>query len=366
MASSFGHQLRCAIFGESHGEMIGMTLDGLPPGEPIDEAHLATFMARRAPGKQALTTTRKEADAVHIASGVFEGHTTGFPLFAYIQNTNQRSKDYKGLSDVMRPSHADYTAALRYKGFADMRGGGHFSGRLTAPLCIAGGIALQILERQGITIGAQLCQVGAIKGPSLEQAALSAETLTTLSSAPFPTLDTSIGEAMQASIRHAFENKDSIGGAIECAVLGFPAGIGSPMFDGIENRLSQILFAIPGCKGVAFGAGFDAVEMYGSQHNDSFYMDGDRVKTRTNHAGGILGGISTGMPLTLRIAMKPTPSIAQTQETISLEKLKNTTLEVHGRHDPCIAIRAVPVVEAVVAIVLLDLLLEEGHYERSN
>lgn len=366
MSSSFGHHLRCAIFGESHGEMIGVEMDGLPAGEIIDEAQLAAFMARRAPGRQALTTTRKEADQVHIVSGIYESHTTGFPLLALIENTNQRSKDYQGLNDTVRPSHADYTAALRYHGFADMRGGGHFSGRLTAPLCIAGGIAIQILARQGIKIGAQLYQIGNVKGEGFHAVNVTDDTLTAIANKNFPTLDDTSAKEMQTAIRQAFENKDSVGGCIECAVVGFPAGIGSPMFDGIENRLAQILFGIPGCKGVSFGAGFEAVNMTGTTHNDTFYMDGNVIKTRTNNAGGILGGISTGMPLILRVAMKPTPSIAQTQETISLIKKENTTLSIHGRHDPCIAVRAVPVVEAVVATVLLDILLEEGYYEKSK
>lgn len=359
MASSIGNRYRCSVFGESHGEMIGVLIDGMPPGETIDEAELARFMARRAPGSSRLTTQRKEADAVHLASGVKDGVTTGFPLLAYILNTNQRSKDYSNLLDHPRPSHADYTAYMHYKGFADMRGGGHFSGRLTAPLCAAGGIAKQILRRRGIHIGAQLLQVADVCGTAFDAVAVDAKTLEGMADCAFPTLDTAASEAMQAAIVDAARDGDSVGAIVQGAAIGVPVGLGGPMFDGVENRLAQALFGIPGCKGIDFGAGFDSVVMRGSAHNDPFTMKDGVVTPVTNHAGGILGGITSGAPITLRLAMKPTASISKEQQTVSLSKQTDEPLVITGRHDPCIAIRAVPVVEAVMAIVLLDLLLEE-------
>lgn len=359
MASQIGNHYRCSVFGESHGEMIGTLIDGMPPGEAIDEAELARFMARRAPGSSTLTTQRKEADAVHLASGVQNGITTGFPLLAYILNTNQRSKDYSNLLDHPRPSHADYTAYVHYKGFADMRGGGHFSGRLTAPLCICGGIAKQILRRRGIHIGAQLIQVEDVHGTAFDSITVDAATLEGMEALSFPTIDAEAGAAMQEAIAAAAREGDSVGAIIQGAAIGVPTGLGGPMFDGVENRLAQALFGIPGCKGVDFGAGFDSVSMRGSVHNDPFTMKDGHVTPVTNHAGGILGGITSGAPITVRLAMKPTASIAKEQQTVSLSKQVDEPLVITGRHDPCIAIRAVPVVEAVMAIVLLDLLLEE-------
>lgn len=320
MASSIGSHYRCSVFGESHGEMIGVEIDGMPPGEAIDEAELARFMARRAPGSSKLTTQRKEADAVHLATGVMNGVTTGFPLLAYILNTNQRSKDYSNLLDHPRPSHADYTAYVHYKGFADMRGGGHFSGRLTAPLCIAGGIAKQILRRRSIYIGAQLLQVADVRGTAFDAMHVDATTLESMAEHAFPTLDENASAAMQEAIAAASRDGDSVGAIVQGAAIGVPVGLGGPMFDGVENRLAQALFGIPGCKGVDFGAGFDSVTMRGSQHNDPFAMQNGRVTPQTNHAGGILGGITSGAPITVRLAMKPTASIAIEQQTVSLSK----------------------------------------------
>lgn len=359
MASRIGENYSCSVFGESHGTAIGVLIDGMPPGETIDEAELASFMARRAPGKSKLTTKRKEPDTVHFAAGVKDGVTTGFPLMAYIENTNQHSKDYSNLLDHPRPSHADYTAFLHYKGFADMRGGGHFSGRLTAPLCIAGGIAKQILRRKGIYIGAQLLQIEKVRGTSFDPVEVSCETLEGMAKKDFATLDDSVSVAMQEAIEAAAREGDSVGGIVQCAAIGVPAGLGGPMFDGVENVLGRALFGIPGCKGVSFGAGFDAVEMRGSVHNDPFTMKDGAVTATTNNAGGILGGITSGAPILAQIAMKPTASISMEQQTVSLSKGIDEPLVITGRHDPCIAIRAVPVMEAVMAIVILDLLLEE-------
>lgn len=359
MASSIGSHYRCSVFGESHGKMIGIEIDGVPPGEAVDENELQAFMARRAPGNSKHATKRKEPDIVHIASGIMNGVTTGFPLMAYIENTNQHSKDYSNLLDHPRPSHADYTAHIHYKGFADMRGGGHFSGRLTAPLCIAGGIAKQILRRRGIHVGAQLLQIENIIGTPFDAMNIDAETLESMASMEFPTIDEGANSAMQAAIQAAAAEGDSVGGVVQGAIIGVPVGLGGPMFDGIENRMAQALFGIPGCKGVSFGAGFDAVTMRGSVHNDPFIMKAGNVTTTTNHAGGILGGITSGAPITVQIAMKPTASISIEQQTVSLSKHADAPLVVTGRHDPCIAVRTVPVLEAVMAIVILDLLLEE-------
>ncbi len=362
MSSIFGHNIKISIFGQSHSDAIGVTVDGLPAGEVIDPAALQAFMARRAPGQGAYSTTRKEPDLPEFLSGVLESEdgaliTCGAPLTAIIRNTNTRSGDYSKLKDCPRPGHADYTAEVRYGGHQDVRGGGHFSGRLTAPLCIAGGICLQILARRGITVGAHIYSVGEVQdtpySPLIDSPELLAKTAT-----GFPVLSEEAGQATLALIEECRKDGDSIGGVIECAAIGLPAGIGSPMFDGVENRLAQAIFGIPAVKGVEFGEGFAASRLRGSQNNDAYYMDGDRVKTRTNNAGGILGGITTDMPILFRAAFKPTPSIYREQQTISLTERCVTPLTIVGRHDPCIVPRAVPVVEAVTAAVLLDMILD--------
>ena len=281
---------------------------------------------------------------------------TGSPFAAVIRNTNQHSGDYKGFENTPRPSHADYTAAVKWHGAADMRGSGHFSGRLTAPLCIAGGIALQILERRGIFIGSHLLQTGTVKDDAFPLYP-DRELFQTIAGKDLPVISDRQEALMREAIEAAAAEGDSIGAAIECAAIGFPAGLGDPMFDGIENRLSCALFGIPGVKAVAFGSGFDCVTMKGSEHNDPFIIEADRIATRTNYSGGIQGGISNGMPIVFRIAMKPTASIAKPQQTISLSEHKETGISIHGRHDPCIGIRAVPVTEAVSALVLLDILI---------
>ena len=359
MSSEFGKTLRVSVFGQSHGTAIGVNIDGLPAGEAIDMQELLAFLDRRKPGKNPLSTPRRETDTPVFLSGVEDGRTCGFPLCAIIQNSDQHSSDYQELLDKPRPSHADYTAFVKWAGHADMRGGGHFSGRLTAPLCIAGGIAKQILARRGIFVGAHLSSVGTVEDrrfplhPTAEQfAAVAAK--------PFPVLDDDAGTRMQSAILDAAQEGDSIGGTIECAAIGLPAGIGDPMFDGVENRLAQALFGIPAVKGLEFGAGFQSSTLRGSQNNDPFTVENGKIVTTQNRAGGILGGITTGMPLTLRVAIKPTPSISRPQHTVSLSRMEPAELTVHGRHDPCICHRAVPVVEAVTACVLLDLLLDSG------
>lgn len=361
MSSKFGKQLQISIFGQSHGAAIGVVMDGLPAGEAIDSDRLAQFMNRRRPGQNDLSTPRKEADAVEILSGVVDGFTCGAPLCAVIHNTDQRSRDYSQLRDKPRPGHADFVALQKYSEHVDLRGGGHFSGRLTAPLCIAGGIAKQVLARRGIFVGAHLARVSGI-ADDLFPLHPTKEQLNSIAEKGFPVCNDEQGAFMQEAIRQAAAEGDSVGGVIECAAIGVPAGIGNPMFDGVENRLAAALFGIPAVKGIEFGAGFAAAERRGSENNDAFAIKNDVITTTTNHAGGILGGITDGMPVTLRVAIKPTPSIAKPQQTVNLSQSQNTELTVTGRHDPCIAHRAVPVVEAVTATVLLDLLLEENGY----
>ena len=358
MSSEFGRTLRVGVFGESHGRAIGVTMQNLPAGEAIDLNVLEAFLDRRRPGKSALSTARNEPDRPVFLSGLLDGKTTGSPLSAIIENRDARSRDYSELADKPRPGHADYTAFLKWNGAADMRGGGHFSGRLTAPLCIAGGIAKQILARKNIFIGAHLFSAAGIADAAFPLHP--AQTLfDEIAQKDFPVINDDAGCAMQEAILAASRDGDSIGGVIECAAVGFPAGIGNPMFDGIENRLSAALFGIPAVKGLEFGAGFAAAAMRGSEHNDPYRIGDDgSITTTSNHAGGILGGISTGQPIVLRAAIKPTPSIAKAQQTVRLSTMENAELVVHGRHDPCIAHRAVPVVEAVMALVLLDYLLE--------
>ena len=359
MSSEFGKTLKISVFGQSHGKAIGVNIDGLHAGESIDLDALNAFMARRKPGKSPLSTSRKEADAPVFLSGLENGVTCGFPLCAIIENGDQHSSDYDELREKPRPGHADYTAWVKWHGAADMRGGGHFSGRLTAPLCIAGGIAKQILARRSIFVGAHLLEVAGIPDqpfPLRPDAAL----FDAVAAKAFPVLDDGAGERMQAAILAARKDGDSVGGVIQCAAVGLPAGLGDPMFDGLENRLAAALFGIPAVKGLEFGAGFAASRCRGSENNDPFTVEDGRVVTTSNHAGGILGGISTGMPLVFQLAMKPTPSISKPQHTVSLPNMEDAELVVRGRHDPCIAHRAVPVAEAVTAAVLLDVLLEKG------
>lgn len=360
MSSEFGSHLRLSVFGQSHGRAIGVNIDGLPAGEAVDLDALNAFLSRRRPGTGPLSTARAEADTPVFLSGLAHGVTCGAPLCAIIENSDQHSSDYDELADKPRPGHADYTAWAKWGGAADMRGGGHFSGRLTAPLCIAGGIAKQILARRGVFVGAHLLSVGAVDDIPFPLHP-TADLFAAVAEKPFPALNDEAGQRMQDAILAVRQAGDSVGGVIECAAIGLPVGLGSPMFDGVENRLAAALFGIPAVKGVEFGAGFAAARLLGSENNDPFTVENGRVTTTSNHAGGILGGITSGMPITLRLAIKPTPSIARPQQTVSLSAMERAELTIRGRHDPCIAHRAVPVVEAVTATVLLDLLLEEHH-----
>lgn len=429
MSFSFGKVLRVQVFGQSHAAAIGVVLDGLPAGEPVDLAPILALMARRAPGKNPLSTARREPDAPEILCGLVDGHTCGAPLAAVIHNTDVRSGDYAslrggvtdgaapptankavssdgnrprerdGLPDsstpdgaptpahsavpdatpgtalgvtpsitphspapalrVPRPGHSDWPAFVRYGGAADIRGGGAFSGRMTAPLCFAGGVALQLLARRGIQVYAHIASVGGIVDAVPDACRPDVASLAACRQKAFPTLDDEAGAAMQAAIRAAAAAGDSVGGSIRCLVTGLPAGLGSHMFDGVENRLSAALFGIPGVRGLEFGSGFAGCEGRGSDQNDPYTWREGRVVTTKNDAGGVLGGATTGMPLVLRLALRPTPSIGRPQPSVDLATGADTTLQVKGRHDPCIVHRAVPVVEAVTALALLDLLLEE-------
>jgi chorismate synthase len=355
MSSTWKNRLSLSIFGQSHGAAIGMTLDGIPAGEKIDLDELNAFMLRRAPGRFPWATPRKEADQPEFLSGLVNDITCGAPITAIIKNTNTRSADYKNLQTVPRPGHADYTAFVKHHGHADLSGGGHFSGRLTAALCIAGGIALQILKRHGILIAAHISSIGTLHDDLFNPVLINAETLQSLHSMDFPLLNTSLTQKMTDSIEHYKLNHDSIGGTIECAAINVPAGLGSPIFDGMENRISQLVFSIPAVKAIEFGAGFNVAHMPASINNDPFTPD---LRTKTNNHGGILGGITSGMPVIFKAAIKPTPSISQPQQSVNLTTRKPETLEIKGRHDPCIVPRAVPCMEAALAIALLDALLE--------
>lgn len=360
MSSTFGSHFRFTIFGQSHGAAIGVTIEGIPAGTAVDLERLQAFLDRRAPGNAPTATARREADRVEVLSGLVGGTTCGVPLTAIIRNTNTRSGDYAALHDCPRPGHADFAAEARYGGFQDVAGGGHFSGRLTAPLCIAGGIALQMLERMGVTVAAHILSIYDVADARLDPVHVTAEQLHALTRMPLPVLRAEAAGAMEEAILAAKAQGDSVGGVIECAAVGLPAGWGDPMFGGLENRIAQAVFGIPAIRGVEFGTGFAAAGMPGSRHNDPYYMDGGTVRTETNHHGGILGGISTGMPLIFRAAVKPTPSISQPQRSVSLSRGENCSLTVQGRHDPCIVPRAVPVIEAATAAALLDAALERA------
>lgn len=355
MSSTYGESLKLSIFGQSHGAGIGMTLDGVPAGLPVNTEALQQFLNRRAPGQNDWSTPRREEDAPEFLSGLLDGYTCGAPIAAVIRNKNTRSGDYANLKDAPRPGHADYTAQVKYGGYQDAAGGGHFSGRLTAPLCIAGGLCKQWLEAMGIRIGAHLASVAGVQDKAFDPMDPELSSL----GADFPVLDPSVGEKMRQAVADARKDGDSVGGVIECAVTGLPVGLGEPMFGGMESRIAQIVYGIPAVKGVEFGAGFAAAAMRGSENNDDYTMEDGSVKAQTNNAGGILGGITNGMPLIFRAAVKPTPSIAVRQQSVSLSQGKEQPLVVKGRHDPCIAPRAVPVVEAAAAIAIFDAILSQ-------
>ncbi|MCL2126516.1 MAG: chorismate synthase [Oscillospiraceae bacterium] len=356
MSSQYGKKIKISIFGQSHSPAIGVSIDGLPAGINIDFDFLNAFMKRRAPGNDDISTQRSENDIPEILSGLVGGKTCGAPLAMIIRNADARSADYSDIRDVPRPSHADYTAHIKYGGHQDTAGGGHFSGRLTAPLCAAGAICLQILNGIGIDICAHISQIGNVFDNKLDLANVGAADFIAIRKNKLPVISQESGEAMRSRIISASDNGDSVGGVVECAAIGLPAGIGDPMFDGMENRIAGIIFGIPGAKGIDFGSGFGGAALSGSENNDSIYMDGSNIMTRTNNSGGILGGITNGMPIVFRVAFKPTPSISIEQRSVSLARAENATLRIKGRHDPCIVPRAVPCVEAAAAIALYDAL----------
>ena len=358
MGSVWKSRLAITLFGQSHGPAVGVTVDGLPAGLAIDTDALAAFLQRRAPGRFPWSTPRKEADVPEFLSGLVDGKTCGAPLTAVIRNNDTRPADYNSMQDIPRPGHADYTAAVKHRGNADTSGGGHFSGRLTAALCIAGGVCLQILKRRGIAIGAHIASVGEVKDALFDPVNISEATLQSFQTMDIPVLQPRVAPSIIEEIGKAKRAGDSSGGIIECAAIGLPAGLGDPLFGGMENRIASLVFAVPAVKGIEFGAGFAAAAMRGSQHNDPFYADGGVVKTRSNHHGGILGGITSGMPLIFRAVVKPTSSIPPPQESIHLSTLESAVLKVRGRHDPCIVPRAVPCMEAVMAIAVYDAMLE--------
>lgn len=332
MASVFGNNIKLSIFGQSHSEAIGMSFDGLPCGFKIDMDELQLFLSRRAPGRSELTSKRSEKDVPEFVSGLFDGKTCGAPLAALIYNEDVRSAGYEDVKDSPRPSHADFTAEGKFRGYQDYRGGGHFSGRLTAALCVAGGIAIQMLERNGIKVKAVLESVcGQESG-------------------------------IDALIAEAISEGDSLGGTIACTIEGLPCGVGEPMFDGLENRISQAVFAIPAVKGIEFGDGFKLSELKGSEARDEYVASDGKIALTSNHNGGILGGISTGEAVNFKVCIKPTPSISIPSKSVSYSRGENVELKVSGRHDPCIALRVVPCVEAAAALAVLDLMLGDFNF----
>ena len=359
--NSFGRLFRVSIFGESHGPLVGVTLDGVPAGIALDEKSFEKDLNRRKSGKRG-TTPRKESDLPEIATGLFQGRTTGAPLTVLFRNENTLSGDYANLVAHPRPSHSDWVAARKFGGFNDYRGGGHFSGRLTAPLVFAGALCKLWLKEQGVTVGSHIQSIAQIQDMPFDDVEVTAEQLDALRNAEYPVNNPRALEAMLAAIEEAREEQDSVGGVIECAAVGLPAGIGSPMLDSVESRLSSMLFGVPAVKGVEFGAGFAFAALRGSHANDPFYEENGVVKTETNNNGGILGGITSGMPLIVRACIKPTPSIGMVQDTLNIRTGKVEPLSIHGRHDPCIVTRAAPVIEAACAVALADLLREAKGY----
>lgn len=357
MSSVIGDKIKLSIFGESHGEAIGCVIDGLPAGIKIDINAVYKDMQRRAPGKDKTATPRLEKDIPHILSGMLDNVTTGAPLAMVIENTNTKSGDYSNLMTVPRPGHSDYPAYVKYGGNNDIRGGGHFSGRLTAPLVFAGSLAKQILSQKGVTIGAHIKQIGSVCDAVSDLNKTDKSLLDTLSSSTFSLIDETKEQAMRDEIEKARLSLDSVGGIIECFAVGLPVGLGGNMFDTVEGKLASILFGVPAVKGVEFGIGFGFANKRASEVNDQYEIKNGRVATLSNNNGGVLGGMTDGAPLSVSVAIKPTPSIAKKQKSVNLQTMENAELEIHGRHDPCIVVRAVPVIECAVALGLLDLMM---------
>lgn len=365
--TEYGKNIKISIYGGSHSDEIGVIVRGLPSGIHLDREALQAFLDRRAPGRGRYATARREPDAPIFLSGIEDDITNGEELCAVIRNTDRRSGDYDRNANVPRPSHADYAARIKFRDHgevAELHGGGHFSARLTAPLCIIGGILKNELERRGICVGAHIRNIAGIPDAPFDPVTVGRADFERVLANGFPVLDREAGERMLTAVDAARADADSVGGIVECAVIGLPVGLGEHMFDGMENRISQIVFGIPAVKGIEFGSGFAGAMLRGSENNDPFYTDGVRVMTRTNNSGGIQGGMTNGMPIVFRVALKPTPSIAREQDSVDLLKMENVKLSVVGRHDPCIVPRAVPIVEAAAAVAVFDALLDKGELER--
>lgn len=354
----WGTNLKLSIFGESHGGGIGVVIDGLPSGSKLDEKLIEREMERRAPGRNSVSTSRREPDKVEILSGFVDGVTTGTPLTGIIRNTNTISKHYE--KDLIRPGHADYTGFAKYGPSHDYRGGGHFSGRITAPLVFAGAVAKQILGSYGVTVGSHILQIADVYDVKFDRTCISRKQLIELSEMDFPLIDKTKGEAMTAAILEAKKSQNSVGGIVECAVTGMPVGKGSPFFGSVESRMSSMMFSVPAVKGIEFGAGYDFAGMDGKTANDEFYIKDGVIKTYTNNNGGINGGITNGMPIVFDVVIKPTASISQSQRTVDIAKMENAEIAIHGRHDPCIVHRGAVVVENAAAFAMLDIILDRG------
>lgn len=355
MSSMIGNKLKVSIFGESHGEAIGVVIDGLPSGYEIDLDYINQQMNRRLPGRSSLSTKRKEEDEYKILSGLFEGKTTGTPLSAIINNMDKNSEDYSDRFKL-RPGHGDYTGYIKYSSYNDYRGGGHFSGRITAPLLFAGSIAMQLLESKGIFIGSRIKSIYNIYDDNME--GIDADIIKNLRKMSFPVISSEKGALMKTGIIEQKEKKDSLGGIVETFIINIPAGYGEPFFDSVESKISHIIFSIPAVKGIEFGAGFKIASLTGKGANDEFMVENNKIITVTNNNGGILGGITNGMPIVFNTAIKPTPSIALPQNTVDISSMKNTIINIKGRHDPCIVPRVIPVIEGACALAILDLIME--------
>lgn len=354
MSGTWGNKIELSIFGESHGKAIGIVINGIKPGFEIDMDKIEKEMERRAPGRNKMSTQRKEGDKPKILSGIFEGKTTGAPISMIIENSDTRSKDYSKLKDLMRPGHADYAGNIRYGGFNDYRGGGHFSGRITAPLVFAGALAKQLLEEKGIKIGAHISSVGKVKDDSFNRVNISESLLDSLLKKELPLIKDEKIEEVKEEIEKVRLKGNSIGGTIECAIIGVKVGVGSPFFDSLESKIASLAFSVPAVKGIEFGLGFEISEMTGAEANDEYYIENGEIKAYSNNNGGITGGISNGMPITYKVAIKPTPSISIEQRTVNISTMENEKLVIEGRHDPCIVQRAVVVIEAIAAIAILE------------
>lgn len=356
MSGNFGKKINLSIFGESHGKAIGIVINGIEPGIKIDLEKIKKDMARRAPGRNTLSTQRKEGDNFEILSGFFEGYTTGTPLSVIIKNNDTKSKDYSKIKNLVRPSHGDFSGFVKYNGFNDYRGGGHFSGRITAPLVFAGALAKQILESKGIYVGAHIQRVGKVEDDSFDRVNLNKEVLDSISVKELPLLNNEKIDEIKREILNARQNGDSVGGAIECSLIGINPGIGNPFFDSLESVIAHLAFSVPAVKGIEFGLGFDFAKENASKVNDEYHIKNGKIRTYTNNNGGIVGGITNGMPVVFRVAIKPTPSISKEQRTVNIKTMEEGILKIEGRHDPCIVQRAVVVIEAIAALAVLELL----------